>query len=81
MLDLNKTKIYEVWHDYVKPKYRKNIKLCYMDTDSFIVHVKRDETYKHIVESAKKALTLQLLKRWIRWKSHERICWINSKNM
>ena len=63
MLDLNKTKIYEVWLDYVKPKYRKNIKLCYMDTDSFIVHVKRDETYKHIAESAKKALALQLLKR------------------
>ena len=55
MLDLNKTKIDEYWHDYVKPKYRKNIKLCYMDTDSFTVYVKRDETYKHIVESAKKS--------------------------
>ena len=30
----------EFWDDYVKPKYGENGKLCYMDTDSFIVHVK-----------------------------------------
>ena len=38
--DLIKTVMYEFWHDYVKRKYGKNVKLCYMDTDSFIVHVK-----------------------------------------
>ena len=38
--DLSKTVMYEFWHDYVKRKYGKNVKLCYMDTDSFIVHVK-----------------------------------------
>ena len=32
--------MYEFWYDYVKPKYRENAKLCYMDTDSFIVHLK-----------------------------------------
>ena len=30
----------EFWYDYVKSKYGKNAKLCYMDTDRFIVHVK-----------------------------------------
>ena len=42
--------MYEFWHDYVKPKYGENEKLCYMDTDSFIVHVKTDNIYKEIAE-------------------------------
>ena len=39
ILDLSKSVMYKVWYDYVKLKYGKNAKLCYMDTDSFIVHV------------------------------------------
>ena len=31
ILDLNKTLIYELWYDYVKPKYDENSKICYMD--------------------------------------------------
>ena len=42
--------MYEFWYDYVKPKYGENAKLCYMDTDSFIVHVKADDIYKDIAE-------------------------------
>ena len=30
----------------MKPKYGDNIKLCYMDTDSFIIHIKTDDFYK-----------------------------------
>ena len=37
--------------NYVKPKYRENTKLCYMDTDSFIVHVKTGKIfYKDIYQ-------------------------------
>ena len=50
ILDLSKTVMHEFWYDYVKPKYGKNAKLCYMDTDSFIVHVKTDDIYKDIAE-------------------------------
>ena len=50
ILDLNKTAMYKSWYDYVKPKYCENAKLCYMDTDSFIVHVKTDDIYKNIAE-------------------------------
>ena len=50
ILDLSKTAMYECWYDYVKPKYGENAKLCYMDKDSFIVHVKMNDIYKHTAE-------------------------------
>ena len=50
LLDLSKTVMYEFWYDYVKPKYGENAKLCYMDTDIFIVHVKKYDICKDIAE-------------------------------
>ena len=46
VLDLSKTVMYEFWSDYLKIKYGDNVKVCYMDTDSFNVHVKTDDIYK-----------------------------------
>ena len=46
MLELIKTVTYEFWYDYIKPKYDENVKLCYMDTDSVIVHVKTNDIKK-----------------------------------
>ena len=40
ILDSSKTVMCEFWYDHVKPKYDENPKLYYMDTESFIVHVK-----------------------------------------
>ena len=37
--------MYEFWYDYVKQKLGENAKLCYVDTDSFIVDVKADDIY------------------------------------
>ena len=48
--ELSKILIYEFWYDYVKPKYGKKTKLCYMDTDSFTVCIKTDYIYKDIAE-------------------------------
>ena len=42
--------MYEFSYNYLKPKYGENAKLFYMDTDSFIVHVKADDIYKDISE-------------------------------
>ena len=42
--------MYELQHDYVKPKYSENVKLYYMNTDSFIVHIKTDDIYRDIAE-------------------------------
>ena len=55
ILDLSKTVMFELWYDQkyftlVKQKYGENEKLCYIDTDRFIVHVKTDDICKDILE-------------------------------
>ena len=48
ILDISKTLMYEFWYDYIKPKYQDRAKLCYIDTDSFIIHIKIEDFYKQI---------------------------------
>ena len=54
ILDISKTLMYEFWYDYMKPKYGYNVKLCYMDTDSFIMHIKTEDFYKDIANDIEK---------------------------
>ena len=56
ILDLSKIVIYEFWYDYIKLKHAENVKPFYMDTDSFIVHVKTDDIYKDIAEDVETRL-------------------------
>ena len=37
ILELSKILMYKFQHDYVKPKYGEKVKLCYIDTESFII--------------------------------------------
>ena len=48
LLDLSKLVIYEFHYDYMLPKYRDNLTLCYMDTDSFVYHIQTQDFYKDI---------------------------------
>ena len=48
ILDISKTLMYEFWYDYIKPKYGDKARLCYMDTDSFIMLIKTEDFYKDI---------------------------------
>ena len=48
ILDISKTLMYEFWYDYIKPKYGDKVRLCYMDTDSFVMHIKTEDFYKDI---------------------------------
>ena len=48
ILEISKTLMYEFWYDYMKPKYNGNVKLCYMDTDSFIMNIKTNDFCKDI---------------------------------
>ena len=40
--------MYEFWYDYMKPKYGNDVKLCYMDMDSFIMNIKTNDFYEDI---------------------------------
>ena len=50
ILEISKIIMYAFWYDYVKKKYGDMVKLCYMDTDSFIMNIKTKDFYKDIVQ-------------------------------
>ena len=54
ILDIHKILMYEFWYDYMKPKYDDKVKLCYMDTDSFIINIKTEDFYKDIANDVEK---------------------------
>ena len=53
-LDISKTLMYEFWYDYIKPKYQDRAKLCYMNTDSFVIHLKTEDFYEDIADDVEK---------------------------
>ena len=54
VLEISKTLMYEFWYDYIRPKYEDNAKLCYMDTDSFIINIKTEDFYEEIADDVEK---------------------------
>ena len=54
ILEISKLLMYEFWYDYMKPKYGDNIKLCYVDTDNFIMNIKTEDFYKDIASDVEK---------------------------
>ena len=55
ILDISKTLMYEFWYDYIKPKYKEKARLCYMDTDSFVIHIKTEDFYKDTADDVDKS--------------------------
>ena len=54
ILDYSKMPVHEFWYDYLIPMYGDKIKLCYMDTDSFIIYVETEDFYKDIINDVNK---------------------------
>ena len=54
ILEISKILMYEFWYDYMKPKYDDKVKLCYMDTNSFIMNIKTGDFYKDIANDVEK---------------------------
>ena len=62
ILEISKTLMYEFWYDYMKPKYNDNVKLCYIDTDSFIMNIRTNDFYEDIASDVEIGLILQIMK-------------------
>ena len=54
ILDISKTLMYKFWYDYLKPKYGDTAKLCYTDTDSFIVNIITEDVFEDISNDVEK---------------------------
>ena len=54
ILEISKLLMYEFWYDYMKPKYDDKVRLCYTDTDSFIINIKTKDFYKDIADDVDK---------------------------
>ena len=53
ILDISKITMYEFWYDFIKSKYGSRAKLCYMDTDRFVINIKTKGFYKDIAMNVK----------------------------
>ena len=54
IMDISKTLMYEFWYDYIKPKYGDRAKLCYTDTDSFIIHIITEDFFVDISDDVER---------------------------
>ena len=66
ILDISITLINEFSYDYIKPKYKDKAKLCYMDTDRLIIHIKTEDFMKTLLVMLKNGLTHQTTVKLIR---------------
>ena len=53
--------MHKLCYNYVKPKYNQKTKLCYMDTDSFVVQIKTKDVYEDIGKIVEKRFELERL--------------------
>ena len=56
ILKISKILMYEFWYDYIniKPKYQQNAKLCYIDTESCMTHIKTEDVYQDIAHDVER---------------------------
>ena len=73
--------MYGFCYAYVKLKYGKKTKVCYMDADSFIAYIKTDDIYKDIsdnVETRVDTLNYELERPLPKGKN-KKSNWINER--
>ena len=81
ILEISKTLVYEFCYDYIKPKYQQNAKLCYMDADSLIIHIKTKDIYEDITSDVEITFDTSNYKinRPLRKGKNKKRNWINER--
>ena len=51
--DISKTLVCEFWHDFVRPKYGDRAKICYTDTDGFVIYIITEDFFEDIVDDVR----------------------------
>ena len=54
ILGISKTLMYELWYEYINPKYGDKAKLCYTDPGSFIISIKTEDFFEDISNDVEK---------------------------
>ena len=62
ILDTSKMLMYEFWYDYLKPKYNDNLKLCYMDIDSFVIHIFTEDFFEDINNDIERSFDTSMIR-------------------
>ena len=62
ILDISKMLMYKFWYNFINPKYGDRAKLCYTDTDSFIIHIITENFFEDIAGD---------IKKWFDTSSHD----------
>ena len=48
IIDISKMLMYKFWYGYLKPKCGDRAKLCYTDTDNFIINIITEDFFEDI---------------------------------
>ena len=54
ILGISKILMSKFWYEYTRPKYGDRTKLCYTDTDSFIIYIKTEDFFEDISSDSEK---------------------------
>ena len=84
ILEINIILMHEFLYNYVRPKYKEESKLCYMDTDNFIIYVKTEgisvDTWDYELDrSLPRGQNSWINERWIGSKNNADVCSIETK--
>ena len=63
ILDISKMLMYEFWYEYIKPRYKEKAKLCYMDTDSFVINIFTEDFFEDINND---------IERWVHTSNYDK---------